>query len=115
MSESFSVNIVNGLDQLFGIISDDSLIEGARIGNVVKQLSAMDKFADNVSNGDLLAAFLVPDGILVEFEILYDVFVVESLHRLNFVAQKLERSGIEIRVIESEDLDGIFGSVGSCT
>lgn len=87
MCESLGMNVVDGLNELFGIVADDALLEGARVGNIVKQLTAVDKLTDDVGHGDLLAIFLVQSRILVEFEVLHDVFMVEGLDRLNFILQ----------------------------
>lgn len=87
MCESLGMNVVDGLNELFGVVADDALLEGARVGDVVKQLTAVDKLTDDVGHGDLLAIFLVQSRVLVEFEVLHDVFMVEGLDRLNFILQ----------------------------
>jgi hypothetical protein len=40
----------------------------------------VDQLAHDVGNGDLFSILLVPDGVLVEFEVFDDVLVVERLH-----------------------------------
>ena len=87
MSETLCVDVVNGLDELLGVVAHNSLVEGARVGDVVEQLTAMDKLANDVSNLDLSATLFVPDSILVKLEIFHDMLVVEGLNRLYFISQ----------------------------
>lgn len=87
MSETLCVDVVNGLDELLGVIAHNSLVEGAGVGDVVEQLTAMDKLANDVSNLDLSATLFVPDSILVKLEIFHDMLVVEGLNRLYFISQ----------------------------
>ena len=87
MSESLCVDVVNGLDELLGVVAHNSLVEGARVGDVVEQLTAMDKLANDVGNLDLSATLFVPDSILVKLEIFHDMLVVEGLNRLYFISQ----------------------------
>ena len=104
MGETLGMDVVNRLDQLLGIVSDDALLEGARIRNVIEKLTPMHQLTDNVGDLNLLAIFLVPHGVLIELIVLYNVLVVECLHTLNLVPQQLERSLIELWVVQSEYL-----------
>ena len=106
--ETLSVDVVNRLDQLLRVVTHNALIEGARVGYVVEELTTVDKLADDVGDLDLLAILFLPDGVLVEFVILDDVLVVEGLHRLNLVLQQLEGPLAELWVIQTEDFDGKF-------
>lgn len=87
MSETLCVDVVNGLDELLGVVAHNSLVEGAGVGDVVEQLTAMDKLANDVGNLDLSATLFVPDSILVKLEIFHDMLVVEGLNRLYFISQ----------------------------
>jgi len=87
VSETLCVDVVNGLDELLGVVAHNSLVEGARVGDVVEQLTAMDKLANDVGNLDLSATLFVPDSILVKLEIFHDMLVVEGLNRLYFISQ----------------------------
>lgn len=58
VSESLGVDVVNGLDELFGVVTHDGLIEGAGVRNVVKKLAAWHKLLNDVSHVDLLAILL---------------------------------------------------------
>lgn len=115
VGESLCVDVMHRLNELLGVVSDDSLVEGARVGDIVKQLATVDKFTDNVGYLDLITALFVPHGILVKLEILHNVLVIQSLNRLDLVSQQLESSGVEIWVIKSEDLNGIFSTILSGT
>lgn len=115
MGESLRVDVVHRLNELLGVVSDDSLVEGARVGYIVKQLTTVDKFADNVGYLDLVTVLFVPHGILIELEILHNVLVIQSLNRLDLISQQLESSGVEVWVIKSEDLYGIFSTILSGT
>ena len=87
MGETLGVDIVDGLDQLLGVVAHDALLERPRVRHVVKELATVDQLADDVSDGDLISILLVPDGVLVELEVFDDVLVVERLNRLHLVAQ----------------------------
>ena len=87
MGETLGVDVVDGLDQLLGVVAHDALLERARVRHVVEELATVDQLADDVGDGDLISILLVPDGVLVELEVLDDVLVVERLHRLHLVAQ----------------------------
>jgi hypothetical protein len=102
---------MDGLNKLLGVVAHDALIEGSRVSDIVKELATVDKLADDVGDLDFLSSLLVPDGILIELEILHDVTVVQSLHGLNLIAEKLEGTLVEFWVIESEDLDGVRSAI----
>lgn len=87
MGETLGVDIVDGLDQLLGVVAHDALLERPRVRHVVEELATVDQLADDVSDGDLISILLVPDGVLVELEVFDDVLVVERLNRLHLVAQ----------------------------
>ena len=74
----------------------------------------MDKLADDVCDLHLLSVLLVPDGILIELEILHDVTVVQGLNGMHLIAEKLEGTLVEFWVVESEDLDGVLGAIRDC-
>ena len=111
MGKATSVDVVDGLNELLGVVAHDALIEGSRVSDIVEELATMDKLADDVGDLDFLSSLLVPDGILIELEILHDVTVVQGLHGLNLVAEKLEGTLVEFWVVESEDLDGVLGAI----
>lgn len=87
MGETLGVDIVDGLDQLLGVVAHDALLERPRVRHVVEELATVDQLADDVGDGDLISILLVPDGVLVELEVFDDVLVVERLNRLHLVAQ----------------------------
>ena len=67
---------MDGLNELLGVVAHDALIERTRVSDIVEELAAMDKLTDDVGDLDFLSCLLVPDGILIELEILHDVTVV---------------------------------------
>lgn len=77
--ESLSVNVVDGLDELLGVVAHNLLVEGARVGNIVEELASMDKLAHDVSNLHLLTILFVMDGAFIELEVFDDMLVVERL------------------------------------
>ena len=111
MGKATGMDVMDGLDELFGVIAHDAFIEGARVSNIVEELATVDKLADDVCDLHLLSVLLVPDGILIELEVLDDVTVVQGLHGLHLVAEKLEGTLVEFWVVESEDLDGVLGAI----
>ena len=115
MGEAACVNVVDRLDQLLGVVTDNFLTERTRVGDIVEKLTARDKLGGNVGDWDLLAVLLVPDGVLLEFEIFDNVFVLQGLHRLNLVLEELECSLVEFWVVETEDLDGNLIAIGGLT
>ena len=76
MGKATSVDVMDGLNELLGVVADDALIEGSRVSDIVEELTTVDKLADDVGDLDFLSSLLVPDGILIELEILHDVTVV---------------------------------------
>ena len=111
MGETLGVDIVDGLDQLLGVVAHDALLERARVCHVVEELATVDQLADNVGDLHLLAILLVPRRTLVELEVLDDVLVVQRLDRLHLIAQQLEGALVELWVIQSENLDGKLGTL----
>ena len=99
MSEALSVDIVDGLDQLLGVVADDALLEGARVRNVVEELTTVNKLTDDVGNFDCLTRLLGPSRVFIEFEILDDVLVVECLDRLHLILEQLKGSLVEFWVV----------------
>ena len=87
MGKTTSMNVVDGLNELLGVVAHDALLERTRVRHVVEELATVDQLADDVGDGDLISILLVPDGVLVELEVFDDVLVVERLHRLHLVAQ----------------------------
>ena len=87
MGKATSVDVMNGLNELLGVVAHDALLERPRVRHVVEELATVDQLADYVGDGDLISILLVPDGVLVELEVFDDVLVVERLHRLHLVAQ----------------------------
>jgi len=79
MSEALGVDVVDGLDELFGVVANDALLEGARVRYVIEELAAVDKLADDVGHRDPLTGLLGPGRVFIEFEILDDMLVVERL------------------------------------
>ena len=76
MGKAASVDVMDGLNELLGVVAHDALIEGSRVSDIVEELATVDKLADDVGDLDFLSSLLVPDGILIELEILHDVTVV---------------------------------------
>ena len=114
MSKATGMDVMDGLNELFGVVAHDAFIEGSRVSNIVEELATVDKLADDVCDLNFLSALLVPDGILIELEILHDVTVVQSLNGLHLVAEKLEGTLVEFWVVEAEDLDGVLGAIRYC-
>lgn len=79
MSEATSVDVVNGLDELLGIVAGDALAEWARVGYKVKQFTTWNELTDDVCNLKLVAVLLRPNGAFIEFEVLEDVLMVEHV------------------------------------
>ena len=48
MAKSFREDVINGLEQLLGLVSDDSPIGEARVGDVVAQIDTCDHLYDAV-------------------------------------------------------------------
>jgi len=112
VGKAASVDVMDGLNELFGVVAHDALIKGSRVCNIIEELATVDKLTDNVGDLNFLSALLVPDGIFIELEILHDVTVVQGLHGLHLIAEKLESALVEFWVIESEDFDGVLGAIG---
>ena len=87
MRETLGVNVVDRLDQLLGVVPDDALLEGARVGHVVEKLATVDQLADDVGDLDLLTIFLVPDGILIELVVLDHMLMIQRLHALHLILE----------------------------
>ena len=114
MGKTTSMNVVDGLNELLGVVAHDAFTEGSRVCHIVEELATVDKLADDVGDLNFLAALLMPDGTLIELEILHDVTVVQGLHGLHLVAEKLEGTLVEFWVIETEDLDSVLGAIWDC-
>jgi hypothetical protein len=102
---------MDGLNELLGVVAHDAFIEGSRVCHIVEELATVDKLADNICDLDFLSGLLMPDGILIELEILHDVTVVQGLHRLHLVAEQLEGALVELWVVETEYLNGVLGAI----
>jgi len=113
MRETLCVDVVDCLDELLGVVAHNALLEGARVGYIVKELTAWDKLAHDVGNLHKIAILLLPGCILVEFVVLDDVTVLKTLHRLDFILEQLEGSLVKLWVVQAEDLDGVLVAVGS--
>ena len=111
MGKATGMDIMDGLNELFGVVAHDTFIEGARVSYIVEELATVDKLADDVCDLNFLAALLMPDGTLIELEILHDMTVVQSLNGLHLVAEKLEGTLVEFWVVEAEDFDGVLGAI----
>ena len=114
MGKTTSMNVVDGLNELLGVVAHDAFTEGSRVCHIVEELATVDKLADDVGDLNFLASLLMPNGTLIEFEILHDVTVVQGLHGLHLVAEKLEGTLVELWVIETEDLDSVLGAIWDC-
>ena len=114
MGKTTSMNIVDGLNELLGVVAHDAFTEGSRVCHIVEELATVDKLADDVGDLNFLAGLLMPNGTLIKFEILHDVTVVQGLHGLHLVAEKLEGTLVELWVIETEDLDSVLGAIWDC-
>ena len=114
MGKTTSMNVVDGLNELLGVVAHDAFTEGSRVCHIVEELATVDKLADDVGDLNFLAGLLMPNGTLIEFEILNDVTVVQGLHGLHLVAEKLEGTLVEFWVIETEDLDSVLGAIWDC-
>lgn len=79
--EPFRVDVMDGLDQLLGVVPHHWLAEGARVGHIVEELSAVDELTGDVGDSHLLARLLRHDCVLVKLEVLDDVLMVEVLNR----------------------------------
>ena len=111
MGKATGVDVMDSLNELFGVVAHDAFIEGSRVSNIVEELTTVDKLADDVGDLNFLATLLMPDGTLIELEILHDMTVVQSLNGLHFVTEKLEGTLVEFWVVEAEDFDGVLGAI----
>ena len=110
--ETLGVNVVNRLNQLLSIVAHDALLEGARVRHIVEKLTSVHQLTHNVSHLDLLAIFLVPNGILIELVVLHHMLMVQRLHTLHLVFQQLESPLIEFWIVQSENLDSELLTLG---
>ena len=111
VSEPFRVDVVDCLDQLLGVVANHGLLEGARVGYVVEKLATGDQLLDNVGHWHLLSRLLGHNRVLIEFEVLDDVFVFEGLHRVDLVLEQLEGALTEIGIVQAEDLDCVLVAI----
>lgn len=79
MCEAFRMNVVDGLDELLGVVAHNSLTEGARVGNIIEKLAARHKLTYDVGDLDKVSILLFPCSVLVEFKVLDDVAMLEAL------------------------------------
>ena len=63
MRESFRVDVMNGLDELLRVVAHNALLEGTRVGDVIKKLTTWDKLAHDECYLHKLATFLFPGGV----------------------------------------------------
>jgi len=111
VGKATGMDVMDGLNELLGVVAHDTLVEGSRVCHIVEELATVDKLADDVCDLNLLSVLLVPDGILIELEILHDVTVVQGLNGMHLIAEKLEGTLVEFWVVESEDLDGVLSAI----
>ena len=111
MCKALSVDVVDGLDELLGVVTNDAFFEWTRVGDVVEKLTAVDELTDDVGDIDLITILLVPDSVLVELVVLHDVLVIQGLNGLDFVTEQLEGPLVELWVVEAEDFDGVLGAI----
>lgn len=109
--EALRVDVVDALQDLLEEILADFLREGARVRDVVEELTASDHLLSNVGDLDLLSVLLIHGRVLLELEILDNVSMVKLVSCLDFFLQKLEGLLVELWVIQAEDLKGIFGAI----
>ena len=113
MGEALGVNVVDGLNELLGVVADNLLVEGARVGNIIEELATWHKLANDVGDLDKLTVLLFPGRVLVELEVLYDVAMLKALNRFDLVLEELEGSLVELWVVKAEDLHGILVAIWS--
>ena len=90
------------------VVFGERFTKGARVSDVVEELSAWDQLLDYVGDPLLIAVLFVYDGILFEIEVLYDIWVIKLVSCFNFFLKKAEGPLVEVRVFKVENLEGIF-------
>ena len=90
MSKAFGVDVVDRLNQLFSVVTDNSLAEGARVSNIVEQLATWNKFLSEISYRNLFTILFGHYSAFVELEVFDNVLVVHIRDRLNLVTEELE-------------------------
>ena len=99
MGEALGVDIVDTHEHLLEEVFANRLGEGARVCDVVEELTAGDHLLSDVGDFNSRAVLLVHSSAFLEFEVLDDMSVVKLGCCLNFFLEKLEGTLIEILVV----------------
>ena len=111
VGEALGVDVVNTLKHLLEEVLADLLAEGARVGDVVEELTASDHLLSDVGYLNLLSTRLGHSGAFLKFEVLDHVLMVKLRGGINLLLEKLEGTLVKLWVIEAEDLEGILSTV----
>ena len=115
MRKSLRVDIVDALEDLLEVVLGDSLRERSRVGHVVKELAARDHFLYDVRDLDLLAVLLDHRSVLLELKVLYHVLKIKRSRRVNLLLEQLECLGIELWVVQAENLERVLLTLLRCS
>ena len=99
MRETLGVDVVDTHEHLLEVVLANSLIEGAGVCDIIKELTARDHLLGDVGDFNGGAVLLVHGCALFELEVLDDVSMVKLGGGLNFFLEKLEGTLVEILVV----------------
>ena len=111
MRETLGVDVVDTHEHLLEVVFANSLVEGAGVCNIVKELTAGDHLLSDVGDFNGGAVLLVHGCTLFELKVLDDVLIVKLGGSLNFLLEKSKGTLVEMFVVKAEDLEGSFGAV----
>ena len=105
------MDVVDALEHLFEEVSADVFLEGARVGDIVEELTALDHLLSNVGDIDGATVALDPLSLLLEFKVFDDMSVLQLGGGIDLFLEQLEGFVVEVGVVEAEDLESILGTV----
>lgn len=103
------------LEHLLEVELADVLVESARVGDIVKELTASDHLLYNVGDVLLGAVRLAERSVLLEVMVADDIVVVELRGGLNLLAEQFECFLVEVGVSEVKDLKGVLSAIWGLT